>query len=109
MEVIVFEKESFNRLIDELTIRIIQNVERHYHEKEWIDENEAKELLGIRGKGRSTLQKSRDNLTIEFSQFGRIIRYSRSSIIHFLERAQEKLGQVMKRCWAHVLKGLPAW
>lgn len=28
MEVIVFEKESFNKLIDELTVRIIRNVER---------------------------------------------------------------------------------
>ena len=94
MEVIVFEKESFNELIDELTVRIIQNVERHYHEKEWIGENEAKELLGIRGKGKSTLQKLRDNLTIEFSQFGRIIRYSRSSILKFLEKHKKSLDRL---------------
>jgi hypothetical protein len=94
MEVIVIEKESFNKLIDELTVRIIQSVERHYHEKEWIDESEAKELLGIRGKGRSTLQKLRDTLTIEFSQFGRIIRYSRSSIIHFLEKHRKSLDRM---------------
>ncbi len=91
MEVIVFEKESFGKLIDELTIRIIQNVERHYHQEEWIGEVEAKELLGIRGKGKSTLQKLRDNLSIEFSQFGRIIRYSRSSILKFLEQNRRSL------------------
>lgn len=94
MEVIVFEKESFNKLIDEITIRIIQNVERHYHEKEWIGEDEAKELLGIRGKGRSSLQKLRDDLMIEFSQFGRIIRYSRSSILQFLERHKKSLDKI---------------
>lgn len=91
MEVIVFEKEAFNKLIDELTIRIIQNVERHYQDQEWIGEEEAKELLGIRGKGKSTLQKLRDNLSIEFSQFGRIIRYSRSSIHRFLENHRKSL------------------
>lgn len=94
MEVIVFEKEAFNKLIDELTIRIIQNVERHYQDQEWIGEEEAKELLGIRGKGKSTLQKLRDNLEIEFSQFGRIIRYSKSSILRFLELNRRSLDRL---------------
>ncbi|NVK65985.1 MAG: helix-turn-helix domain-containing protein [Flavobacteriales bacterium] len=94
MEVIVFEKESFNKLIDELTVRIIQNVERHYHDKEWIGEDEAKELLGIRGKGRTCLQRLRDTLAIEFSQFGRIIRYSRSSILQFLEKHRMSLDRI---------------
>ena len=94
MEVIVFEKESFNKLIDELTVRIIRNVERHYQDQEWIGEDEAKELLGIRGKGRSSLQKLRDDLLIEFSQFGRIIRYSRSSILHFLEKHRKSLDKI---------------
>lgn len=94
MDIIVFEKESFNKLIDELTVRIIQNVERHYHEREWLDEEEAKHMLGIRGKGRTTLQKLRDNLTIEFSQFGRIIRYSRSSINRFLEKHRKSLDRM---------------
>lgn len=94
MEVIVFEKESFNKLIDELTIRIIQNVERHYHDKEWIGEEEAKELLGIKGKGRTSLQRLRDTLAIEFSQFGRIIRYSRSSILRFLEKHRKSLDTI---------------
>ena len=94
MEVIVFEKEAFKKLIDELTVRIIQNVERHYKQEEWIGEDEAKKLLGIRGKGRSTLQKLRDNLAIEFSQFGRIIRYSRSSILRFLEQNRKSLDRL---------------
>lgn len=91
-EIIVFEKESFNKLIDELTIRIIKNVERNYKEKVWIDEKQAKTLLGI--NGRSTLQKLRDSLKIEFSQFGRIIRYHRPSILNFLERNRRGLDKI---------------
>ncbi len=94
MEVIVFEKKSFNHLIDEITIQVIRHVERHYQEQEWIGKDEAKQLLGIRGKGRSTLQKLRDNLSIEYSQFGRIIRYSRSSILRFLEMNRRSLDRL---------------
>lgn len=83
MEVIVFEKEAFYKLIDELTIRIIKNSEKYFIKDEWIDSEKAKELLGIKSKVK--LQQLRDKLQIEFSQFGKIIRYSRSSILKFLE------------------------
>lgn len=88
MEIIVFEKESFYKLIDELTIRIIRNIEKKYDQNEWIDETEAKLLLGVKSK--SKLQQLRDDIKIEFSQFGKIIRYSRSSIFRFLE--QNRIG-----------------
>lgn len=94
MDIIVLEKEAFQKLIDELTLRVIENVERHYKQEDWIGEAEAKRLLGIRGKGRSSLQKLRDNLNIEFSQFGRIIRYSRRSILKFLEENRRGLDRV---------------
>jgi len=91
MEVIVFEKEAFYKLIDEMTIRIIQNTEKYFKEKEWIGEFEAKSILGIKSK--SKLQQLRDDLKIEFSQFGKIIRYSRSSILKFLERNRKSLDR----------------
>lgn len=91
MDVIVFEKESFNKLIDELTIRIIKNSEKYFKEKEWIGEKEAKALLGIKSK--SKLQQLRDDIKIEFSQFGKIIRYSRSSILQFLEEHRVSLDR----------------
>ncbi len=75
-----FDPKSFYKLIDELTVRIIKNVERNYKEKVWIDEKQAKTLLGI--SERSTLQKLRDSFKIEFSKFGRIIRYHRPSILN---------------------------
>ncbi len=92
MEVIMFEKDSFYKMIDELTNRIIKNVERNYKEEEWIDDVQAKKILGIKSK--SKLQHLRDNLNIEFSQFGKIIRYSRSSILQFLENNRVTLDRI---------------
>lgn len=92
MNVIIFEEEAFYKLIDELTQRIIKNVERRYSEKEWLNENEAKQILGIKSKVK--LQQLRDNLDIEFSQFGKIIRYSRSSILNFLEKHRRSLDKL---------------
>lgn len=83
MEIIVFEKESFNKMLDQLTVRIIQNVERHYEKEEWIGAEEAKRILGVKSKAK--LQQMRDHFEIEFAQFGKIIRYSRSSILGFWE------------------------
>lgn len=84
MEVIVIEKEAFNKLIEEMTIKIIQEVEKRYKGDEWISAEQAKELLGVKSK--SKLQQLRDEFKIEFSQFGKIIRYSRTSILRFLEK-----------------------
>lgn len=92
MELIVFEKESFYKMMDELTVRIIKNVERRYKQEEWIGELEAKKLLGIKSKAK--LQQLRDELKIEFSKFGKIIRYSRSSILRFLEENKVSLDRI---------------
>lgn len=91
MKVIIFEEDSFYEMMDQLTVRIIRQVEHHYTKEEWIEENEAKELLGIKSK--SKLQQLRDALKIEFSQFGKIIRYSRSSILDFLESNRKGLSR----------------
>lgn len=84
MEVIVMEKEAFLQLVDELTTRIIKNCEKHFKREEWIDADEAKTILDIKSK--SKLQQLRDQMEIEFSQFGKTIRYSRTSILQFLEK-----------------------
>lgn len=57
-------------------------------EPEWLDEIEAKKILGVKSK--TKMQQLRDIVEIEFSQFGKIIRYSRSSILKFLERNRVK-------------------
>ena len=53
-------------------------------EDKWVSEEMAKQILGI--KGRSKMQVLRDQRDIEFSQFGRTIRYYKPSLYEFLER-----------------------
>ena len=89
MEIIVFEKDSFNKMLEELTLKVIKSVERHYEKEEWIGAEEAKRILGVKSKAK--LQQMRDHFEIEFAQFGKIIRYSRSSILGFLERKKISL------------------
>lgn len=86
MEVIIIEKEAFQQLLKEVTLQVIKNCEEHFKQSkaEWIDAQEAKIILDIKSK--SKLQQLRDNMQIEFSQFGKTIRYSRKSILDFLER-----------------------
>ncbi|MCR9171905.1 MAG: helix-turn-helix domain-containing protein [bacterium] len=84
MEIIVFEKESFHKMLEELAIRNFQTAKKFFEKEEWIGAEEAKKILGVKSKGK--LQQMRDNFQIEFSQFGKIIRYSRTSIYKFLEK-----------------------
>lgn len=85
MKVIVFEEEAYNNLVKDFA-RIVKSAIKETApkstEKEWLDEKEAKELLGFRSK--SKMQQLRDDRLIVFSQHGRTIRYSRKSIVEFL-------------------------
>jgi hypothetical protein len=79
MDVIIFEKEAFWKLIEE--------IEKWFSEKEkhpWIGEEEAMELLGIRSK--THLGDLRKSGKIRFSQPSRkVIRYDKCSILKYLE------------------------
>lgn len=86
MKVIIFEEEAYYKMMQEMK-QLIKDATTSPKE-EWINEKEAMQLLGIRGK--TKLQQLRDNLEIEFSQYGKIIRYSRSSILIFLEKHRVK-------------------
>jgi len=90
MEVIVIDSEAYRKMLKELTDRTMQSCEDYFKQKksEWMDATEAKKLLGIKSKAK--LQQLRDTMQIEFSQFGKIIRYSRKSILDFLERHRVK-------------------
>lgn len=82
MKIIVFEEEAYYKMLNELK-KVVQEATTP-QPKEWLSPSEAKELLGFRSK--SKLQQLRDYGEIVFSQHGRVIRYSRSSIISFLEK-----------------------
>ena len=92
MEVIVFESEAFYRLQQDLLTRMAKEVKKAKEEaldkadpaRDWLSTDEAKKLLGIKSKTR--LQQLRDMDEIRYSKSGRIIRYSKKSILEYLDR-----------------------
>ena len=86
MKVIVFEERAYYKMLDEMK-QVVKEATHEYkaeaEQKEWLSTEEAKTLLGFKSK--TKLQQLRDNGEIIFSQHGRIIRYSRKSIMSFLE------------------------
>lgn len=83
MKVIIFEEQAYYKLIDEMKQAVKDAAKELKNEKEWLSAEEAKNLLGFRSK--SKMQQLRDNGDIVFSQHGRIIKYSRKSILSFLD------------------------
>lgn len=92
MEIIVFEKEAYYEMLAEMKQAMKEAVKQAYSEakpdNDWIGPEEAKQLLRIKAK--STLQELRDQGKIEFSQHGRIIHYSRKSIMDFINKNRVK-------------------
>ena len=86
MDVIVLESQAYYRLLEELDQKIKKAVAEALkkNEDDWVDGDEAKQLLKIKSK--SKLQSLRDNGEITFSQHGRIILYYRPSILEFLKK-----------------------
>ena len=83
MNVIVFEEESFYKLIQEVVTRI--KLEQKITEDKWISALEAMQKLRI--KSPTTLQKLRDEGRIRFSQPDRkIILYDSASIDDYLSK-----------------------
>ncbi len=83
MKVIVFEEQAYYKLVDEIKKAVKDAASEMKTEKEWLSTEEAKSLLGFRSK--SKMQQLRDNGDIVFSQHGRTIKYSRKSILEFLD------------------------
>lgn len=77
-----------SKLVDEMKKAVKDAAKEIKTEKEWVSAEEAKNLLGFRSK--SKMQQLRDNGDIVFSQHGRIIKYSRKSILDFLDN--NKIG-----------------
>ena len=85
MDVIVIDSEAYKMLLSEITKTVRDTVKEVAHPRsDWIGEKEAMVLLGVKSK--TTLQNLRDSQEFKFSKHGRIIRYSRESILEFLER-----------------------
>ena len=84
MNVEIITKEDLLEFRKEFIEEIKEIINPGLQQTEWLSTDEAMTLLWIKGK--TKLQNLRDNLAIKFSQHGRIIKYSRSSILEFLEK-----------------------
>jgi hypothetical protein len=85
MDVIVIDSEAYKMLLKEIKNTVEITVKSVAQPKpDWIGEKEAMCLLGIKSK--TTLQNLRDAQEFKFSKHGRIIRYSKMSVLEFLER-----------------------
>ena len=86
MEAIIIEKEAFRQSLKEDTAQVIKNCEEHFcqNQQKWINAEETKMIQDIKSK--TKVQQLRDTMQIEFSQFGKTMRYSRKGILDFLEQ-----------------------
>lgn len=92
MEVIVLESEAYQQLQKEM-MQLVRTTVREAKEEalanmdpanDWLSTEEAKQLLGIKSK--TKLQELRDYDAIVFSKAGKVIKYSKKSILAYLER-----------------------
>ncbi|TPN82957.1 helix-turn-helix domain-containing protein [Aquimarina algicola] len=90
MEVIVFEKETYFKLMEETMTLMYKVIEEKHkeaianaeEEKEFLTTKEALKLMGLKSKTR--LYALRDQKIIEYYQHGRRKLYSKKSIIAYL-------------------------
>jgi len=92
MEIVVFDSEAYHDLKKEV-LQIVYKTIREAKEEalrnmdpanDWISSEQARELLGIKSK--TKLQELRDYDEIVFSKAGKVIRYSKKSILAYLDR-----------------------
>ena len=96
MEVIIIDSKAFKKLKEDLFEEFKQvfieakkeTLAQLAMESDWISTEEAKKLLGIKSK--SKMQQLRDYGEIVFTKPGKIILYSKKSIITYLNKHQRK-------------------
>ena len=92
MDVIIFEKETYYHMHRELMQMFKTALKEAKVEalleadpaNDWLSTEEAKKLLGVKSK--TKMQELRDLDAIKFTKHGRIIKYSKRSILKYLER-----------------------
>lgn len=88
MEIIVFERDAYYRMMFEVmsmvkqVVKEAQNDTSKQKEIDWIEVDEAKKLLGLKSK--TVMQRLRSNGDIVFTKYGKKIKYSRKSIMEYL-------------------------
>jgi hypothetical protein len=94
MNVIVLDTEAYIQLKLELKKYVKEALIEVLAEKnsaqnsDWIQLSEAKKLIPFKSK--TSWQRLRDKGTIQFTQFGHMIMYSRTSILKYLDKNKIK-------------------
>lgn len=86
MEIIVFEKDTYWKMQEQL-MKMFQSAMKEATKEgdDWISTEEAKTLLGVKSK--SKMQELRDHNKILFSKHGKkLIKYSKASILDYLKK-----------------------
>ncbi len=91
MELIVFEKEAYYKMMSELMALFKNTIKeakieliKEQNEIDWIDTEEAKKLLNIKSK--TKMQQLRSTGEIVFTKYGKKIKYSKKSILGILNK-----------------------
>ena len=96
MEVIIIDSKAYKKLKEELFEEFKQvlidakkeALEQLAIESDWIPTQEAKKLLNVKSK--TKMQQLRDYGEVEFTKPGKIILYSKKSIIQYLNKHKRK-------------------
>lgn len=86
MEVIVFEKESYYKMLGEFAKIVKENTKAEQNQELWVDRDEAMKILSCK---KSKLQQLRDTAEIEFSRSGRTIMYHKPSLLAYWKKHQQ--------------------
>ena len=92
MDVIVFETEAYEKMYNAMMQKMYDTIRDAKEEalrnadpsRDWIDPKEAQALLGVKSK--TKMQELRDMDELVYSKAGRTIKYSKRSIIDYIER-----------------------
>ncbi|MBP2831243.1 helix-turn-helix domain-containing protein [Aquimarina sp. U1-2] len=98
MEVIVFESEAYEKMHREMISMMKKAIKEAWEEameksdpaNDWISSEEARKLLGIRSKTKMQELRDLDEIIYTKPKDGRIIRYSKRSILEYLNRYIQK-------------------
>ena len=95
MELIVFEKEAYYKMLGEISNmfkiavkEIKQEFTGNQKENDWINLEEAKNLLDVKSK--TKMQQLRNHGSILFTKYGKKIKYSKKSILDYLSTNVQK-------------------
>jgi len=88
---ITIDDEFLEEIKDEIATKVVellkglnQSEGNSSFNMDWIDEIQAKAILGYRSK--TKMQELRSSRSIEYAKYGRKIKYLRQSLIDFLEK-----------------------